>query len=152
MNSNEQHEEILNQAVALLAKNEYLRAAYLFEEINYKPGLKQIADIYMYKLKTPLVAYSYYEKAGETDKMQEIQKKLFQVLGHWISQDDGEPNRATTHKDKDTTNTKISKKFIEDLIAKKTSKLTENPHHDMPITVPPELKQVASEILRKNAK
>jgi len=67
-----------------LAKEYFLKA-------NYKEGLIQLGDYYMYEKRLPLLAYGYYKKAGATEKVEDLHRRMILALGKWIGEDKIKP-------------------------------------------------------------
>ena len=146
---------IIQTGLIALSKNNYQEAAQLFEEADYKPGLKKIADIYMNQLKSPLLAYSYYEKAGDTEKTKEIRNRMFGVLSRWIHEDDSSEKALVPDFFKKVKN---KKELIDRIVIEKSKKIQNKiqkkisvkQDKDIHVQVHPELKKLAQDILNQN--
>lgn len=73
------------------AKKDYKTAKEYFLKANYKEGLIQLGDYYMYERKLPLLAYGYYKKAGAIDKVEDLHRRMILALGKWIGEDKIKP-------------------------------------------------------------
>lgn len=69
----------------------YPEAKKYFIQADYKDGLIRLGDYYMYERRLPLLAYSYYKKAGETGKIEDLQRRMIGAIGEWIGKDKIKP-------------------------------------------------------------
>jgi hypothetical protein len=79
--------EIIRQGNEAYNNKDYKKAKECFYKTDYKDGLIRLGDYYMYERRLPLLAYSYYKKAGAIDKIQDIHKRMIYALGEWIGRD-----------------------------------------------------------------
>ncbi|GIX40360.1 MAG: hypothetical protein KatS3mg129_0093 [Leptospiraceae bacterium] len=70
---------------------DYKLAKECFLKANYKEGLIQLGDYYMYEKRLPLLAYGYYKKAGAIDKVEDLHRRMILALGKWIGEDKIKP-------------------------------------------------------------
>jgi hypothetical protein len=83
---------------------DYKLAKECFLKAQYKEGLIQLGDYYMYEKRLPLLAYGYYKKAGATDKVEDLHRRMILALGKWIGEDKIKPEslqKFKEQKDKD---------------------------------------------------
>jgi hypothetical protein len=72
-------------------KQDYVRARECFVKADYGDGLIRLGDYYMYEKRLPLLAYGYYKKAGASDKVADLHRRMVSALGEWIGRDKLKP-------------------------------------------------------------
>ncbi|MCS7204782.1 MAG: hypothetical protein NZ853_03715 [Leptospiraceae bacterium] len=77
-------------------------AKEFFIKADYKDGLIQLGDYYMYQKKLPLLAYGYYKKAGAKEKIEDLHRRMILALGKWIGEDKIKPESLKKFKEKET--------------------------------------------------
>lgn len=94
---------------------------------NYKEGLIQLGDYYMYEKRLPLLAYGYYKKAGATDKIEDLHRRMILAISKWIGEDKIKPESLKKFKEQaknDFVEVKVDPKLLE--VAKKIIKKNES--------------------------
>lgn len=79
--------ELIREGNAAFNDGDMRLARECFFAANYKDGLIRMGDYYMYDRKLPMLAFSYYKKAGHEQKIQEIYARMVMALGAWIGHD-----------------------------------------------------------------
>lgn len=59
-------------------------ARRIFIQTNYRDGLVRLGDYLYYQKKKPLLALTYYRKAGDQKKINEIFARMVWALKRWI--------------------------------------------------------------------
>ncbi len=77
---------------------DYKTAKECFIKANYKEGLIELGDYYMYEKRLPLLAYGYYKKADATDKIKDLHRRMILALGKWIGEDKIKPESLNKFK------------------------------------------------------
>jgi|YNPMSStandDraft_2_1061718.scaffolds.fasta_scaffold03655_3 hypothetical protein len=83
--------EFIQKGKEAFKKKDYRLAKEYFLKANYKEGLIQLGDYYMYEKRLPLLAYGYYKKAGATEKVEDLHRRMILALGKWIGEDKIKP-------------------------------------------------------------
>lgn len=117
-----QRAELIREGNAAFNSKNYDKAKKIFIETNYKDGLIRLGDYYMYDRKLPMLAYSYYKKAGYTQKLDEIFQRMIyalgELLGRGIYKGIESPSRPDLNPDDFVVHPTLKAKAIE--ILKKT--------------------------------
>lgn len=79
--------ELIREGNAAFNEKNYTKAEKIFMETDYKDGLIRLGDYYMYDLRMPLLAYTYYKKANHQQKIDEIFQRMLMALSEWIGKD-----------------------------------------------------------------
>ena len=115
--------ELIRLGNLAFQNGDYNQARQLFLKADYKDGLLRLGDYYMFERRLPLLAYGYYKKAGASDRIADLQRRMVGALGEWIGKD------------------KIRPESVSNLGI---------PLHTTNITVHPLLRETALKILEKN--
>lgn len=83
--------ELIREGNTAFNEGDYLKAKRIFLETEYKDGLIRLGDYYMYERKLPMLAYSYYKKAGYTQKIDEIFQRMMMALSVWLGKEKFKP-------------------------------------------------------------
>ncbi len=94
---------------------------------NYKEGLIQLGDYYMYEKRLPLLAYGYYKKAGAVEKIEDLHRRMILAISKWIGEDKIKPESLKKFKEQSKND------FIQ-------------------VRVDPKLLEIAKKIIQKNEK
>lgn len=73
---------------------DYPKAKEFFTLANYSDGLIRLGDHYMYDRRLPLLAYSYYKKAGASSKVEDLHRRMVGAIGEWLGRDKLKPESA----------------------------------------------------------
>ena len=127
--------ELIRRGNRAFNEEDYRTAREMFTKANYSDGLIRLGDYYMYDRRLPLLAYSYYKRAGDRGKIRDLKRRMISALGEWIGPD------------------KIKEESLVELglnRAKAPSyETTVDSEGMIPVFVSPELKQLALEILQR---
>ena len=113
------------------------KAAEYFTITLYKDGLERLGDYYMYEKSLPLLAFSYYKKAGNQAKIDDISKRMVNALAEWLGRDKLKPEFVKGH----TFTSNYTKKIV-----------NLNSDGMIPIQVDNNLRNKAKSILETNTK
>lgn len=83
--------EMIREGNAAFNEGDYEKAKKIFLATNYKDGLIRLGDYYMYDRKLPMLAYTYYKKAGYQQKVDEIFQRMLMALSVWLGKDKFKP-------------------------------------------------------------
>lgn len=90
--------ELIRKGNEAFNNGDYSLARDCFIKAGYGDGLIRLGDYYMYEKRLPLLAYGYYRKAGASDKIEDLHRRMVSALGEWIGQDKLKPEfRARNH-------------------------------------------------------
>lgn len=79
--------ELIRKGNEAFNKGDYHTARDLFSKAGYKSGLIRIGDHYMYDRSLPLLAYGYYKRAGATNKIEDLHRRMIGAMGEWLGRD-----------------------------------------------------------------
>ncbi len=65
----------------------FKKAKECFLRANDKDGLLRLGNYYMYEKGLPLLAYSYYQKAGAHSKVEELRWRMLGAIAQWLGSD-----------------------------------------------------------------
>lgn len=83
--------ELIRQGNEAFNAGDYPRARDLFTRASYSDGLIRLGDHYMYERRLPLLAYGYYRRAGATDKINDLHRRMVGAISAWIGSDKLKP-------------------------------------------------------------
>jgi hypothetical protein len=68
------------------------KAIKIFIHTDYKDGINRVADYYYYEEKKPLIAFNYYQKAGNKKMLDELTEKMAMVIQYLLLEDEAKVN------------------------------------------------------------
>lgn len=83
--------ELIRQGNEAFNAGDYPKARDLFTRASYSDGLIRLGDHYMYERRLPLLAYGYYRRAGATDKINDLHRRMVGAISAWIGSDKLKP-------------------------------------------------------------
>ncbi|MFN3603798.1 MAG: hypothetical protein ACK4UJ_03685 [Leptonema sp. (in: bacteria)] len=115
---------IIKKGIEAFKQKDLKLAKECFLLANYKEGLIQLGDYYMYEKRLPLLAYGYYKKAGFKEKIEDLHRRMILALSKWIGEDKIKPESLKKFKEQ------VKNEFIQ-------------------VKVDPKLLETAKEIIKK---
>ncbi len=79
--------DLVRRGNAAMNSGDYAAARDFYTRAGYKAGLIRLGDFYMYERRLPLLAYGYYKRAGATDKIEDLHRRMIGAMGEWLGHD-----------------------------------------------------------------
>lgn len=83
--------DLIRQGNEAFNTGDYPKARDLFTRASYSDGLIRLGDHYMYERRLPLLAYGYYRRAGATEKINDLHRRMVGAISAWIGSDKLKP-------------------------------------------------------------